>query len=62
MSLTLVRIPGGQFVQGSPLGESGREAAERTRQVTITSDFLLGTTEVTVGQFRRFVEATGYRT
>ena len=62
VSLTLVRIPGGRFVQGSPLGESGREAAERTRQVTITSDFLLGTTEVTVGQFRRFVEATGYRT
>ena len=28
----------------------------------ITQPFYLGATEVTVGQFRRFVEATGYRT
>lgn len=31
-------------------------------RVRITQPFYLGTTEVTVGQFREFVEATGYQT
>lgn len=32
------------------------------RRVRITRPFYLGATEVTVGEFRRFVEATGYKT
>lgn len=39
------------------------EGTERPQhRVTITKPFLLGTTEVTIGQFRQFVEATKYVT
>ncbi len=31
-------------------------------QVTITEPLLMGETEVTIGQFKKFVESTGYRT
>ena len=48
---------------GSPIGESGRYADEGPQhKVTFKKPFYLGLTEVTVGQFRRFVKATGYRT
>ena len=60
---TLVVLPPGRFWMGSPAGETGRDADEGPRQwVTIPRPFALGRCEVTVGQFRRFVEATGYRT
>jgi formylglycine-generating enzyme required for sulfatase activity len=47
---------------GSPKGEAGRNPDERLHQVEIPGPLALGETELTVGQFRRFVEATGYRT
>ena len=40
-------------------GWLGSEAPQH--RVRITRPFLLGTTEVTIGQFRKFVEATGYQ-
>jgi formylglycine-generating enzyme required for sulfatase activity len=36
--------------------------SEKRRLVTFERPFYMGTTEVTVGQFRKFVEATGYVT
>ncbi|PVV26999.1 MAG: hypothetical protein B6D79_04475 [gamma proteobacterium symbiont of Ctena orbiculata] len=47
---------------GSPPGEEGRDKDERQHTVCINHDFRLGKREVTVAQFRRFVQDTGYRT
>lgn len=59
----LVAIPTGQFVMGSPESESGRYPDEGPqRAVQFSKSFLLGRTEVTVGEFRSFVDATGYVT
>ena len=59
----LLRIPAGRFVMGSPPGEPGRADAEGPqREVSIGRDFALARFEVTVAEFRRFVDATGYTT
>ncbi len=48
---------------GSPDNETGRYENEGPlHPVTLPGPYLLGKTEVTVGQFRRFIENTGYRT
>jgi len=57
----MVRIKGGCFQMGSPETEEGRGNDERQHAVCV-KDFEIGKYEVTVGEFRRFVEATGYRT
>jgi formylglycine-generating enzyme required for sulfatase activity len=62
IGLELIRIPDGEFTMGSPKSEKGRRADEPERRVRITRDYYLGRTEVTRGEFRSFVEATGYRT
>ena len=56
----MVSIPGGTFRMGDLSGE-GALAELPAHSVTVPA-FRLGKYEVTVGQFRRFVEATGYRT
>ena len=62
IGLRLVGIPAGKFWMGSPDDEEGRNHNETLHEVAITRAFYLGTHEVTVGQFRQFVEATGYQT
>lgn len=62
VKLEMVRVPKGQFTQGSPAGEANRNDDERQRRVTISGDFWLGKYPVTVGQFKRFVEETRYQT
>jgi len=76
LGMEFVRIPAGSFAMGSaedpealardfPLLERRRfelladEAP--VHQVRISRAFYLGRHEVTVGQFRRFIEASGYR-
>ena len=56
----MVSIPGGTFEMGDLSGE-GDDNERPVHSVTVPA-FLMGKYEVTVGQFRRFVEATGYRT
>lgn len=55
----MVIVPAGRFTMGSDDGEPGRPEGPK-REVTFAGPFALGRTEVTVAQFRRFVEATGY--
>lgn len=60
---TMVVMPVGSFLMGSPDGETGRRNNEGPQfRVRIDYGFALGETEITVAQFRRFVDATGHRT
>ncbi|MDV6030056.1 MAG: SUMF1/EgtB/PvdO family nonheme iron enzyme [Phycisphaera sp. RhM] len=74
--MTFRFIEGGRFVQGMDGGErtlqqafplsttgQGYGNAEGPAHVTwVTKPYQMAETEVTVGQFRRFVQATGYQT
>jgi formylglycine-generating enzyme required for sulfatase activity len=63
LGMKLVLIPAGEFLMGSPGWDKDANDDEKPQHmVRITRPFYLGATEVTVGQFRRFVEKTGYRT
>jgi formylglycine-generating enzyme required for sulfatase activity len=67
---TLVRIPAGTFLMGTPAVENKREGMKKEwaawstpqRRMTIPNPFLLGKTLVTRGQFARFVAEKGYKT
>jgi formylglycine-generating enzyme required for sulfatase activity len=60
IGMKFVLVPPGTFTMGSPAAETGRKDDERQHKVTLTRGFYLGRHEVTVGQFRKFVEATDY--
>ncbi len=62
VTLDLVLVPAGTFVEGSPPTEKGREDGEAPREVQLTQPYYLGKYPVTVAQFTRFTAATGYRT
>jgi formylglycine-generating enzyme required for sulfatase activity len=61
--IKLKLIPAGQFLMGSAPGD--KEAGDDEKPwhwARINQPFYLGVTEVTRGQFRRFVDDTGYKT
>ncbi|MBM4326298.1 MAG: hypothetical protein FJ118_03955 [Deltaproteobacteria bacterium] len=74
IGMKLVLIKPGMFLMGSSSAEVRRvesewnvqretlESEEPDRSVRISNPFYIGKYEVTVGQFKRFVEETGYRT
>lgn len=62
LGMKLVRIPAGKFLMGSPQTEEDRQGVEDQHEVEITRPFYMGIYEVTIGQYRQFVKATGYRT
>jgi formylglycine-generating enzyme required for sulfatase activity len=56
----MVVIPPGSFVMGSPASEAGRQDREGPqRTVQVREALAVGKFHVTVGEYRRFVEATG---
>ncbi|MEE4639928.1 MAG: SUMF1/EgtB/PvdO family nonheme iron enzyme [Wenzhouxiangella sp.] len=60
---SMVVIPSGQFMMGSPESEPGRAETEGPRhRVVLANGFALAATELTVGQFREFIEDSGYVT
>jgi formylglycine-generating enzyme required for sulfatase activity len=58
----IVGIPAGKFMMGSPDDEDARDRSEQLHEVELTQPFYMSVHPVTVGQFRKFVEETGYRT
>jgi formylglycine-generating enzyme required for sulfatase activity len=56
-----VTIPAGSFVMGCEPAQPCAKSLPK-KQVTIERPFQLSKYEITVGQFRAFVKATGYRT
>jgi formylglycine-generating enzyme required for sulfatase activity len=63
LGMKLVLLPPGRFLMGEPKG-SGLNANKYNCQheVELTRSFWIGAHEVTIGQYRRFVETTGYKT
>jgi len=57
-----VYIRGGTFTMGSPENEVSRSGDEGQQHQVRLSDFYMGKYEVTVGEFRQFVEDYGYST
>src|SRR5262245_58422920 len=59
VSMKLALIPAGEFLMGAPDSDKDAEEHEKPQhKVRITKPFYLGIHEVTVGEFRKFVEAT----
>ena len=58
----MVLIRGGEFLMGSEEDEPGSLEDEKPQTLVRVKDFYVDRTEVTVGQFRRFIETTGYVT
>lgn len=57
----MVSIRGGTFIMGSPASETGQGSDEKQHSVTVRN-FRIAKHEVTVGEFRRFVNSSGYKT
>lgn len=56
----MVAVPAGEFEMGSSSSEKGRFKTESpTHDVTLAKPFAVSRTEVTVAQYRAFIEATG---
>lgn len=58
----MVRIPAGTFMMGSPESEKDRQPGEGPQHEVSIAAFEMGRFEVTVGQFRQFVQDDQYRT
>jgi len=57
----MVALPAGEFLMGSPNTEEGRFGGEGPQQWVTIGRFALGWCPVTMGEYRRFVEASGHR-
>jgi formylglycine-generating enzyme required for sulfatase activity len=60
--ISMVLVPAGSFRQGTPASDKGRGDDEVLHDVTIGSPFYIGRYPVTRGQYRLFVEQSGYVT
>ena len=58
----MVSLPGGEFTMGSAPGQPERDDDESPPRRVQVKQFALGKTEVTVLQWRQFVQASGYLT
>jgi len=58
----LVALPGGTFIMGSPIEDIGRHESEPLPHEVSVAAFAITTTEISVGAFARFAQATDYQT
>jgi formylglycine-generating enzyme required for sulfatase activity len=59
LNMKFIYIEPGSFIMGSNEGESNEQPAH---EIAITKGFYLQNTEVTVGQFKKFIQETNYIT
>lgn len=52
--MEMIRVPAGTFMMGSPETELSRGTGEVLHQVTLTQDYYMGKTEVTIAQWNAF--------
>ncbi len=62
LGMEFVYLPPGTFAMGSLENEAFRDNDEIQHMVTLTKGFYMASREVTVGQWHKFIRATGYRT
>jgi formylglycine-generating enzyme required for sulfatase activity len=63
LGMTLALVPAGEFRMGAPEDDDLAEKAEKPQhRVRIRRAYYVGVHEVTLGQFRAFVKATGFKT
>lgn len=62
LGMRFVRIPPGSFIMGSRADEKGRSSDEIPHRVNLNQRYYIQRTEVTVGQFKQFIQSTGYET
>ncbi len=60
LGMRFSRVPPGKFTMGSPATERGRNDDERAYPTRFRQPYFISTTEVTVGQWRRFIQASGF--
>jgi formylglycine-generating enzyme required for sulfatase activity len=56
----MIRVPDGEFLMGSPIGETGRLDVEGPQRTVKIQAFEVGISAVTVADFDLFVAASGY--
>ena len=61
-SMTMVYVPAGEFLMGSTDDDPQASDDEKPQHTVRVDAFWIDRTEVSVNQFRKFVEATGYQT
>jgi formylglycine-generating enzyme required for sulfatase activity len=63
MGMVFVKVAPGEYLMGAPAGDEIARPDERPpHTVRVSETFCLGMHEVTVAQFRRFVNETGFKT
>jgi len=60
VTLELVRVPAGEFIMGTPDSNRDADRNEMPQHTVYLDEYQVGKYEVTVAQWRAFVEATGY--
>ncbi|MHB9032312.1 MAG: formylglycine-generating enzyme family protein, partial [Anaerolineae bacterium] len=61
VEIELVRVPAGEFLMGASSNNSFALDNELPQHTVYLDEYLIGKTEVTVAQFRLFMQATGFK-